>query len=232
GRQAAVIVLAAGSLALTVRDYAAYGRSPDTGYLFEAAASDLARQINDERVGTAVFVDERFWSGWPSLPFLVNEDRVNLFQPEDGPSPATPPLAIYAWPYGPLDFVPAVLPKRALITIETGSLARGDLEPEPYPLYVRYAAQPPPHPEPPLANFDNQYHLQQASLPAAGKELVVELIWEKQEAAATNEKVFIHVTGPDGLIGQGDTSIGSDYWPPAWWQMGQLVREIHHIPLT
>ncbi|MCB9443664.1 MAG: hypothetical protein H6669_05460 [Ardenticatenaceae bacterium] len=180
-----------------------------------------------------MFVDERFWSGWPSLSFLVNENRVNLFQAESGLPPTAPPFTIYAWPYGPLDFVPALLPANALITVERGSLARGDLEPEPYPLYVRYAVQPPLRPAPPAANFDNQYFLQQASaIPSQKNELVVELIWQMNKTTTPLPKVFIHVTDIKGLIGQDDSPIGGEIWPAAWWQSGQQVREIHHIPLT
>jgi hypothetical protein len=232
-RQSAVIILAAGSLLMTVKDYVAYGRSPDTGYLFETAAIDLAGQINDEKNGTAVFIDERFWSGWPSLPFLVNESQINLFQSETGLLRTSPPFTIYAWPYGPLDFVAAEIPANTMITVESGSLARGDLEPEPYALYVRYAVQPRPYPAPPLANFDNQYLLQRANktIPAF-KELIVELIWEKIENDDSNHKVFIHIIGPDGLIGQDDVSIGTDYWPQSWWQPGQMVGESHRIQLT
>jgi 4-amino-4-deoxy-L-arabinose transferase-like glycosyltransferase len=239
--QAAVVLLAAGSLVLTVRDYTEYGRSPDTGYLFEAAATDLAGQINNERVGTAVFLDERYWSGWPSLSFLVDESQIHLFQPEVGLPQTAPPLTIYAWPYSSLDFVPAALPANVLITVESGSLARGDLEPEPYSLYVRYAAQPPPLPEPPLANFDNQMHLVQAVITAQKQdELTLELVWGMgtavlstvEAAIPPNLKIFIHVTGTDGFIGQDDAPLANGYWPDEWWQTGQLVQETQRIRLT
>lgn len=232
-RQITVIGLAAGSLIMTVRDYLVYGRSPDTGYLFEAAATDLADQINEEMMGTAVFVDERYWSGWAALPFLVDDSNLNFFRPETGLLPAAPPLSIYAWPHGPLDFVAAALPANDLITVESGSLARGDLEPEPYPLFVRYAAQRRPPPEPPLANFAGQYQLQMADLIAQTEtEITLQLIWQKGGNRAVQPKIFIHVVGPDGLIGQDDTPIGGKFWSADWWQPGQLVQETHRIQLT
>ncbi len=42
-RRAAVVLLLAGSVMLTARDYAVYARQPDVGYLFEAAAAAPAR---------------------------------------------------------------------------------------------------------------------------------------------------------------------------------------------
>ena len=74
-----VILLLIASLAITAYDYINYGRDPETAYLFEDAARTLAERVNDEGLGTAVFIDERFWSGWPSIPFLVTNQAVDRF---------------------------------------------------------------------------------------------------------------------------------------------------------
>lgn len=231
-RQAAVITLVAGSLLVTVRDYAAYSRSPDVAYLFEAAARDMAVQINAEPPDTAVFVDERFWSGWPSLRYLTVTPPLR-FQPEIGlPAALTPPAAIYAWPYGPLDFIPQAILPPALVTAETGSLSRGDLEPAPYPLYVRYTLTQRPD-WPTQANFDNQLWLYQATLtPLNANQLLVDVYWGTVSAVTADLVAFVHVLGPSGLIGQDDAPPAASHWPRAWWQPGLIVRDRHFITLS
>jgi 4-amino-4-deoxy-L-arabinose transferase-like glycosyltransferase len=85
-------LLLLGSLALTSRDYARYAQAAETGYLFEAAARTLAEEINGVGVETAVYLDERYWQGWPSVRFLA-ERPLSLFNPNDGlPDTATPPF--------------------------------------------------------------------------------------------------------------------------------------------
>lgn len=235
-RQGGVLVLAVGSLAWTVRDYAVYGRSADTGYLFEKAATDLADQIDQEDGETAVLLDTRFWSGWPSIPFLVDQHPVTIFEPAQGLPPQPLPAAIYAWPHSSLEFVPAALPPPALIQAQLGSLARGDLEPQAYPLYVRYFAQSPPANWPLNANFDNQLHLRQTQistdcLPQPNC-LQVTLSWGAETAVSQPLTAFVHIVGTEGLIGQHDSPPANGQWPHIWWQPGYILQDVHTIPLN
>jgi hypothetical protein len=239
-RQPLVAVLALASLALTLRDYAAYSRQPDVAYLFEAAASDMARHINGEAGVNTVFVDERFWSGWPSIRFLAGTRPIALFRPEEGlPTQPQPPLAIYAWPYGPLDFVPEALGLAMIATgplivsAETGSLARGDLEETAYPLYVRYSAQSQADAWPVLANFGHQLRLQRASLTTlSGDHLQVDLYWSTETAVAQEVVAFVHVAGANGLVGQDDAPPAAGHWPISWWRPGFIVHERRVIALA
>ena len=48
------------SMLLTIRDYERYSHDPETAYLFEAAASDLAADIQQEATDTVVFVTIAF----------------------------------------------------------------------------------------------------------------------------------------------------------------------------
>ncbi|MCP4425080.1 MAG: hypothetical protein GY803_11340, partial [Chloroflexi bacterium] len=125
-RQTAVILLAMGSLMMTIRDYVAYGRSPDTGYLFESAARTLAERANEDVLGIDRFIDDRFWSGWPSIPFLVTNPTAHRFWPDAGLPPLTRISQLFIWPYAQRDFIPPALPADALIWAEPGPLARGD----------------------------------------------------------------------------------------------------------
>ncbi len=243
-----VLLLLFGSLSLTVRDYLEYGRSADVAYLFEKAATDMAMAMNQEMPETAVWVDNRFWSGWPAIPFLAHQHPVTPFLPEQGIT-ATPPFAVYVWPYESLAFFPQSLPPTALITAETGSLARGDLESQVYPLYVRYLVQPAPPMTPPLANFADQLLLQEATIedqcpqpaPAAGLEvhetvptcIQIQLQWQAKTAVSQPITVFVHVVAADGgLIGQDDSPPANGNWPIAWWRPGLWLQENHTIHLS
>ncbi len=233
-RQGLVIGLLLASLADTVMDYARYGRQPDVAYLFEAAATEMAHQIRNERNETAIFVDERFWAEWPSISFLVDRRAVTLYQPEAGSLPQTGlPFVIYAWPYGPLDFVPQALHPPAIVSVEEGELARGDLDPVAAPLFVRYLLQPTPPQEMGRINFGGQLELRQAAITyPEDRGLEVELVWSSETTIQQDLVVFVHVTGSDGqLLAQDDAPVAGGHWPRQWWRPGLLIRDRHTIQL-
>jgi 4-amino-4-deoxy-L-arabinose transferase-like glycosyltransferase len=227
-------ILFLGSLSLTIRDYARYAQDAETGYLFEAAARTLAESVNEAGSETAVYVDERFWQGWPSLRFLAGRS-VQTFRPAAGLIPAPlPPSQVYAWPYGSLDFLPDALAPPALVRVEPGPLARGDLEPEAYSLYTRYLVEVAPTDWPLLADFDRTLWLRQATvaLPAADV-MVVTLAWEGETAVADPLIAFVHLVGPDGLlVAQVDAPPGQGLWSGGWWQPGLIMQERRtlHLP--
>ncbi|MAU01339.1 MAG: hypothetical protein CL608_29715 [Anaerolineaceae bacterium] len=233
-----VAMLILGSLLLSVRDYVNYSQQPDTALLFEAAAAELAEQLNKEMAGTAVYLDRWFWDettqkGWPSIPFLADLDDVIFYRPENGLPPAAPgqPISLYAWPFGDLEFVPRLLADAEMVVVRNGRLARGDLEPEPYPLYVRYvsgavldSAQP--------INFDNAFLLQSwAIILLDAQTLQVDLIWQKTTDDLPNQIAFLHLLNNEGLLTQADAPPGGIYWFPHWWQQGQVVHEQRNLTL-
>src|SRR5690606_28460177 len=147
-----------------------YAKRPETAMFFENAARSLATAVDEEAAGVTVFLGERYWNGsWPAVNFLVTRaPAVIPYPPEAGlPCRTTPagcpyPLAIYAWPYTPLDFVAGAITPPALVTATLGDLAQGDLEPEPYPFFIRYHAAPPPAGlDNPVANFSDALYLWQ-----------------------------------------------------------------------
>lgn len=217
-------VLIMASLLLTILDYAQYSHDPETAYLFEAAATDLAVDINSQTADTVVFVDNRFWSGWLSVPFLVDESRVTRFQAQDGfAGMAGRDTAVYAWPHRSLDYLAQSLPPPALIYSYSGRLARGDLEEQPYPLYAYYHAQPAPD-WPVVVNFDNQLQLRQATVaPLSASQVQIDLYWSAETAVTQSLIVFIHIIGPNGLIAQDDAAPANGRWP--WWQPGLIIQD-------
>jgi hypothetical protein len=231
-RRAAVALLLAGSLALTARDYARYGAQPDVAYLWESAAAELGRSAAAEAGDATVYLDERFPEGWPSIRFLLSDHPVNLFRPENGPLKiADGPAVIYAWPYGSLDFLGDIAPPAA-VEVSAGPLARGDLEPEAYPLYTRYEIRPGAAEISSKGSFDNLFVLRSASAaPVALDELAVALQWEPLISTDRIPNVFIHVVGPEGMLAQHDGPLAGGLWPAELWRPGLTIGENHTLRL-
>jgi 4-amino-4-deoxy-L-arabinose transferase-like glycosyltransferase len=224
--------LIAGSLLLTVRDYVNYSQQPDTALLFEAAATELADSLNKEAAGTAVYLDRWFWDeasqkGWPSIPFLADLSDVTLYRPETGLPPAAPgqPVSLYTWPFGELAFVPQLLAGAEMVVVRNGHLARGDLELEPYPLYVRYASSTRPPTEAPV-NFDNRFTLHSSTVTRLDEQtLQVDLVWQKNGDTLPDPVAFLHLLDASGLVTQNDAPPGGRHWLAHWWQADQWVHE-------
>lgn len=239
-RRALVLLLLAGSLWLTVRDYVAYGRAAETALLFEQAAVQLAADIEAETGDTAVYLDRWFWDdasqkGWPAIPFLADLTHVTFYRPELGvpPPAAEQPIAVYAWKFGDLRFLPGLLANASQISIHEGVLARGDLEAAAYPLYVRYHAQPLAEPAAPaVAQFAEMLTLTDAVAQVQDAGVQVTLNWAAAQAIPPEWTAFVQVVGPEGVIGQRDLPPGGGNWAADWWQPGQQVQEVRQIPLT
>ena len=226
------------SLVLTVNAYFVdYAHQPATGYWFEAAASDLANQINEETDGKPLYVDRRFWQGWPAVRFLVDEDRpVTLYDAgELAAGQVEGPAVIYAWPYERLDQTARALASPAIVSGQTGSLAQGDLEAEAYPLFIRYASDDVTKApdESSLANFDNAIQLRGADVSQLDDgRLQVDLQWSLvSEEMKLPVVAFVHVIGPDGLIGQSDNVPSDGNWPAQWWRSGLIIVDSHLLAL-
>ncbi|MEM7335181.1 MAG: glycosyltransferase family 39 protein, partial [Chloroflexota bacterium] len=225
------------SLFLTVRDYSDYSNDPEVGFLFEAAALELAESLAAEEEGTAVYMDRWFWDeeegGWPTVPFVAPLENVVDYRPEFSVQPpqATQPVSIYGWQFGSLDFVPTLIQPPAIVNIKTGALARGDLEESSYPLYVNYSVLPIDPNQAPTAQFEDQYRLITAHAGIVENELVVTLWWEAETAVSQPWHVFAHLVGPEGLVAQDDHLPADGRWQFDWWESGLWVQDVHHFDL-
>ena len=225
-----------GSLLWTINDYQAYARDPQVAFAFEAAATELAEELQSETSGSGVYLDDRLWTSWPSLSFLVEDESriVRYLSAVDLPDKLQEPAAIYAWPYDSLDFVPGLLEPPVLVAVEDGGLTRGDLEKEAYPLHVRYGIEPAsPVDLERKANFAHQVYLHEANVAQLDPDtLQVDIYWEADGTVEDDLVVFVHVVGPEGLIGQDDTPLVGGRWQGTWWQPDLYVRESHTITLS
>lgn len=238
-RRGLVIFFALGTLIMTIVDYATYANRPETYYLFEGAARALAEEVNKEPPETQIYVARRFWEGWPSVPFLIDPRRdVTYFTPNAGVADsAALPLAIYAWPHDSLAFLPEAVPAPSLLSVQPGPLARGDLESDPYLLYVRYVATEPPPAGQAIARFGEADSAEAMWLvdgavtrPAPGR-LQIDLYWQPGGPPDMPLAVFVHVIGEQGLLAQDDGPLAHGYWPPAGWRPEITIHERRFIDL-
>ncbi|MDX1613913.1 MAG: glycosyltransferase family 39 protein [Candidatus Promineifilaceae bacterium] len=231
-RHALVIGLLSGSLFLTGRDYfVLYGRNQRTAFWFEQAARTLAEDIKSESTNTSVWLDEQFWHSWPSLRFLLEPSELVRFfdSARLGDTYAQGPATIFAWPYENLDVVIASFAPNTTASASVGALAQGDLEPEPYPLYVRYELTP-AEDRSVLAHFGNNIVLLDAAVAsAADGTLQIDLFWTTRQRTSQSLISFVHLIEPPDILAQSDHVPGDGYLPSSWWRPELVIHDRHII---
>jgi 4-amino-4-deoxy-L-arabinose transferase-like glycosyltransferase len=227
-RGACLAALAA-SLGLTARDYfGRYAPSADTGYLFQGAATELARSANVYLAGAPdrqAYLDKRYWDSFAAVRFLLEpSERLHLF--DLAPAPLEAPALVVAWPYDDLHPVAASLPAGALLASRPGPLYRGDLELAPYPLYVTYTAQGCPAQlcaGPALAAFEGGVRLVAAETQAEPGGLSLMLTWQADRGRRV--QVFAQAVVGEEIVAQADGPLGTELLPSVWWRPGDTVVE-------
>ncbi len=223
------LLLCGASMLVSIRDYFwQYANQPETAYLFEAAARDMAEAVLAENQETLIFIDQRLWEGWPSVPFFLDGVRpIQPFQPDNGlPFIPGDNFAVYVWPFAPQEFLHRTIPPTATLTIEVGSLARGDLDATPLPFVVRYQVQPAPANPPILAQFGDLVVLHEAGYTVVDPQhLQFDLTWGVTAPISQQLKLFVHILEGETFIGQGDILPGQGYWSNQWWSPGLLLED-------
>lgn len=224
-----VIGLVAAAAGMSIRDYfGQYARQPETAYLFEAAARTMAEAVQAESQETTIFIDQRLWEGWPSIPFLLEETQTIIrFQPENGLSVSPGEnFAVYLWPFAPHEFLyPTAAPAKRL-TIERGDLARGDLDPSPLPFVVRYQVQPAPVEPSILVRFGDQFLLHEADVQLIHQHsLRLALTWGLNAPINQEIKLFVHLMENETILDQIDIPLGQGYWSQQRWSPGLLLQD-------
>ncbi|MBI3764165.1 MAG: glycosyltransferase family 39 protein [Chloroflexi bacterium] len=262
GHRIAGIVVAAcavtAGFGLTVNDYfGRYALDPDTAYLFQSAATELARDVNATTgvgwtgglsdsplpegegpgvrpgvgAGASAYLDLRLWDTFPSLRFLLPQsDRLTVFDERHPFSFARGARAVvYLWPYDRRPrAVLSGIPPGMLIGPMAGPLARGDLEPAPYSLYSVYRVEP-FSANTPSAEFEGGFRLYSISRTADADG--VELIWGADRAPAKDYQVFAQALVNGNIVAQADGPLGAGLYPSSWWRAGEIVRESRRFDL-
>jgi hypothetical protein len=240
------------SLVITGRDYfRRYAARPETRYAFEAAAADLAADVN-AFLGTGwdgngmvaphsplkadrqVYVDRRVWDEWSSTNFLVPAtERIRVFTSDSSPSLSTPGMLV-TWPHDGLDRHVNALPPNSRITTQVGPLTRGDLEETPYVPYVSYAFVPatrPPTNTKPVAHFNNQIALTDYTIEKSDRVWEVMLEWAVLERLGEDYTVSVRLVEGGEPVAQDDGEPGDGYYPTGLWRPGDLVVDKHILEL-
>ncbi len=231
---ALVAALSLASLGLTIKDYFFdYGREQETGYWFEAAARSLAEDVNHDTAEGDVYLDGRFWEGWLSVRYLLDSpDSIHFFRPEElRTGDLDMPATVYAWPHDGLERVATAIAPPALVSAMPGELAQGDLDPEPYALYVRYQVDDPVE-WPILASFDNAIQLHHAEVHQnGGHRLQVDLYWSATDELERPIIAFVHISEGNEIIAQSDSVPSGGYWPSQWWQPHMVIGDRHILEI-
>ncbi len=207
-----------------------YRGDPVLGYFFQAAATDLAGAINDAE--GAVILDRRLWDGFPSVRFLVtDDDRVRLYDEGERLERAAPPFSLIAWPHADTGPALGALPAQSTIEVIPGPLTRGDLEPEPYRLYVEWVVSELDDVPPALAEFEDGIDLLDVRAAQAGDSLAITLRWRAGEPPTAPVQAFVHLldSAESSVLAQVDEPPGSIYYPPLSWVAGSVI--IQHVTL-
>ncbi len=249
------LVLVVG-LGLTVRDYfGEYSPHPVTGYYFQSAAADLAAEVNrtigagwdGHTLGAAeagsqppqgrVVLARRFWESFASVRYLVPETPNLVIVDSPAQVPPEVPLRLFLWPYEPTRGYLEALPHAVRISAQWGPLARGDLEAEPYALYVVYSATAAQPGAGPLAHFEHGITLLSAQVstaqltPSDQPALRVELNWSTTQPVSEDYTVFVHLENNGQLITQHDGPPGDGALPTSFWRPGDVIQDTHLLPL-
>lgn len=247
------LVLATG-LGLTMRDYfGEYTLNPVTSYYFQSAAANLAVEVNrttgvgwDGRQvrapgqaaagGQRAVLARRFWDTFPSVRYLVPPSANVILADSPAQAPAEAPLRLFLWPYEPVRDYLAALPDGVRISAQWGPLARGDLEEEPYSLYVVYSAAAGRPTGSALARFERGISLLSAQvnrmqLDSGQPALWLELSWSAAQPVGADYTVFVHLEENGQIVAQDDGPPGDGALPTSWWRPGDIIDDVHLVSL-
>jgi len=206
-------------------DYAGcYATDEVRGYFFQAEATDLVSEVN--KTEGNIYLDRRYWSTYPSVQFLVEENpSLELYSEGFVLPERNIPLTLYAWPYSFLDAALEGFPPEAVIHVDIGPQTRGDLDPETYHLYVKYSASEEVWDSTSfISRFSNGIVLHDVTTVKGESELMVKLAWSAEDFQTERVQLFVQVQNPSGAIDQQvDEPPGTLYYPPLSWSEGHVI---------
>ena len=214
-------------------------------YEFETGATQLAAELNrflgvgwdgqawaasagERRDGYRGYIDSRLWDNWPNVRYLVAPGSVRVLRSERALTGDSIILAL--WPFEDHREILAQLPIGRLIQGQPGAYERGDLEATPRLLYYTVRATP----DVPTANVEADFGvvgLRRAEWQRDGDTIRVRLVWDARGPLSPDLAAFVHVVGPQGVVGQADAPPGGQYYPAAIWRDGDHVAEERNINL-
>jgi hypothetical protein len=75
-------------------------------------------------------------------------------------------------------------------------------------------------------------HNMEPSEPGPGQELEVSLYWRVEEELSQDYHTYVHVLDKDGqTVAQSDHRPGQEYYPSSLWQPGEILLDVHVLPI-
>ena len=218
----------------TLRDYAAYAASAETGYAFEAGAVELADTLN--RAAAAGFhtvADEVYLREWSAIPYMLRQP-IDVVIADDARPPASldSPALLVAWPYG--DWVSRLdaWPEPMQIQVQAGPMAKGDRDPQAYMMAVlARILRRAPAADPALATFDGGAQLMGYTVADEGSAWRLRTLWQIDRPATSDVTLFVHLLNAGALAATADGDAGDGLYPMRAWRAGALVVDERRVPV-
>jgi len=230
-----VIVGALGlSAGFTLRDYAPYAASAETGYAFEAGAVELANDINRlDANGYRVLLDAMYLSEWTAIPFMLKQTPdVLLVQGADLPAQPDSPALLVAWPYADWSRRLAAWPAPVQLQAQAGPLVKGDRDPQPYALAGLVRIEPRPDSiDEREARFDGDIYLLGHAIEDRGGEWLLRTLWQIDQPVSGDVTLFVHLLSNGTVAVSADGDAGDGLYPLRLWRAGDVIVDERSISL-
>ncbi len=247
----------------TIDYFGHHAASQYLSYNFEAAAVDLATRANrflgtgwdgtglgargnPPSPGRHLYIADRLWQDWASVRFLVPTSPNLTILGEGGKLPqissdlglssgrrTETEVMLILWPYEEYNQYLTLLPIGSTISVQEGSLERGDLEKEARLLYITFTATPATIPSGEAeARFEKGLTLVRHQLTVASpQELRLSLLWRAEAEIEEDYTIFVHLTRGDAILDQDDSFPAGGYYPTSLWRVGDIVDDEHTLAM-
>jgi hypothetical protein len=186
-------------------------------------------------------MDDVFPHEWASIPFLLRKPPDEVLAPGSdlGTQPVTPALLV-SWPYD--EWLPRLDAWSAPVQVQVkaGPLAKGDRDPQPYPMAVLALVEPgAASGDGAEATFEGGIRLLGHAIEDRGDEWLLRTLWQVDEAtpstplrAGTGDATqFVHLLDGGALVTTVDGDAGDGHYPMRAWRAGDVIIDERRIPL-
>ncbi len=218
----------------TVRDYAPYATSAETGYAFEAGAVELANEVNHlSAAGHRVVMDEVYLREWTAISFMLRQspDVVLSAESDLPPQPGTPALLV-AWPYAEWSPRLAAWPAPAQVHVRAGPPVKGDRDPQPYAMAVLARIESrATSGEAAEATFDGGIRLLGHAIEDRGDVWLLRTLWQVDRPVAGDVTMFVHLLNAGSPAASADGDAGDGLYPMRAWRAGDVIVDERSVQL-
>lgn len=218
----------------TLRDYAPYAASVETGYAFEAGAVELADEINRLSAGGhRVVMDEMYLREWTAIPFMLQrQPDVLLTDNADLSAQPSAPTLLVAWPYADWTSRLSAWPAPVQLQVQAGPPVKGDRDPQPYPMAA--LAQIAPRTTPAGAGeaaFDDGVRLLGHAIEDRGDAWRLRTLWQVDRPVIGDVTMFVHLMNHGSVAVNADGDAGDGLYPIRLWRAGDVIIDERSLSL-